>query len=40
MRRILLAERVVVAGGGHSVMLQQPERFNGEIERFLAGVYQ
>ena len=33
------AERVVVPGGGHSVMLQQPERFNGEIKRFLAAVY-
>ncbi len=32
------AERVIVPGGGHVVMLQQPERFNGEIKRFLAGV--
>ena len=32
------AERVVVNGGGHSVMLQQPERFNAEINRFLAKV--
>lgn len=29
------AERVVVEGGGHAVHVQVPERFNGEIERFL-----
>jgi pimeloyl-ACP methyl ester carboxylesterase len=33
------AERVVVAGGGHSVHLQQPERFAGEIRRFLDAVF-
>ncbi len=30
------SERVIVKGGGHSVMLQQPERFNAEIKRFLS----
>jgi 2-succinyl-6-hydroxy-2,4-cyclohexadiene-1-carboxylate synthase len=33
------ADRVVVDGGGHSVHLQQPERFNAEILRFLRSVY-
>lgn len=33
------AERVVVQGGGHSVHLQQPERFNAEFRRFLASVF-
>jgi 3-oxoadipate enol-lactonase len=33
------AERVVVAGGGHSVHLQQPDRFAGEIRRFLDSVF-
>jgi pimeloyl-ACP methyl ester carboxylesterase len=33
------AERQVVPGGGHSVQLQQPARFNAAIERFLARVY-
>jgi pimeloyl-ACP methyl ester carboxylesterase len=33
------AERVVVPGGGHSVHLQQPERFNGEFKRFLTSVF-
>ena len=33
------AERVIVAGGGHSVMLQQPESFDREIKEFLARVY-
>jgi len=32
------AERVVVFGGGHSVHLQQPERFNAEIRRFLSSL--
>lgn len=30
------SERVTVLGGGHAVHLQQPERFNGEILRFLS----
>lgn len=34
------AERVIVSGGGHSVMLQEPERFNAEIQRFLASVWE
>ena len=34
------AERVVVQGGGHVVMLQQPENFNSEITDFLAAVFQ
>lgn len=29
------SERVTVSGGGHAVHLQQPERFNAEILRFL-----
>lgn len=33
------AERIVVQGGGHSVMLQQPERFNAEINRFLSSLF-
>lgn len=33
------AQRVVISGGGHDVHLQQPERFNGEIRKFLSGVY-
>ena len=33
------AQRVVVPGGGHVVMLQQPDRFNSEIKDFLAAVY-
>lgn len=33
------SERIVVKGGGHSVMLQQPERFNAEIKRFLSKVF-
>jgi pimeloyl-ACP methyl ester carboxylesterase len=32
------AERLIVPGGGHVVMLQQPERFNKEIKRFMAAV--
>ena len=32
-------ERVVVSGGGHSVHLQQPERVNNEIIRFLSVIY-
>ncbi|MBN1459956.1 MAG: alpha/beta hydrolase [Armatimonadetes bacterium] len=32
------AHRVVVPGGGHSVQLQQPERFNEELRAFLVGV--
>lgn len=32
------AERIVIAGGGHSVHLQQPGRFNSEIKRFLTNV--
>lgn len=30
------SERVTVPGGGHAVHLQQPERFNGELLRFLS----
>lgn len=33
------ASRIVVPGGGHSVHLQQPERFNGEVRRFLKAVH-
>lgn len=33
------SERVIVKGGGHSLMLQQPERFNAEIKRYLKKIY-
>lgn len=29
-------DRVIVSGGGHAVHLQEPERFNAELLRFLA----
>ena len=33
------SERVVIKGGGHSVMLQQPESFNAEVKRFLSNIF-